>query len=148
MTEYESQPRILTAVWRTLAVATSGALLAVALIALQQHGARSASHAAAGTSQGTVRQLPTAPPGPASAPAVFVTPEAAKTILIVSTDTQAATVRQAWEEAEAARSQLDGTPPANVVILVVPEALTSGAGGVFQSGYIGAGTTVVDLRGR
>jgi hypothetical protein len=140
MADHDLDARDLSGIWRTLAVTGSGALLAIALVALQHRGAGSASHPAVSTPPPAVQQLPAATINP--------TPEAATTILIVSDDGQAATARQAWEEAEAFRSQLNHTPPGSVVVLVIPESLTPGGGGsVFQPGMLGPNTTIVDLRG-
>jgi hypothetical protein len=147
MAEHDLDGRDQSGRWRTLAVTGCGALFALALVALQHRGARSATHPAGVAPPRAVQHVPAAVASPTAGPVVFVTPEAASTILIVSTDSQAATVRQAWEEAAALRSQMNGTPPGSVVILVVPESLTPGSGSVFQPGTLGTGTTILDLRG-
>jgi hypothetical protein len=146
MAEHDLDTRDQSGLWRTLAVTGSGVLLALALVALQQHGAPSAARPAGAVLPRAVQQVPAAPVSPTVGPLLFRTPEAATTILIVASDSQAATVQQAWAEAEAVRRQLSTTPPGSVVILVLPAGLASGSGSVFQPGTLGAGTTISDLR--
>ncbi|HZQ34836.1 MAG TPA: hypothetical protein VFD32_02810 [Dehalococcoidia bacterium] len=131
---------------QTLASVGGGVLFALALIAAQRGAVRPATPrsvepaADAAQFQPAPSATPTAPPAPQSA-------APAATVYLVASDAQAAIVQQSWDEAQAQRWQLSGTPPDEIVILVIPEGKPQTAlAKVFLAGYLGTATTVVDLR--
>ncbi|HLZ73164.1 MAG TPA: hypothetical protein VKV26_24940 [Dehalococcoidia bacterium] len=137
---------------RFLAMTAGGALLALALVALQHEGSRpSALHTAHPATTASAAPTPheaatQAPPIPAAA-ALAATPVPATKLVLVGSDAQAASLRQEWEDAERVRTQLSGGTPQDLVILVVNDAEPLG-GRVFLEGYLGPNTTIVDLRPR
>lgn len=131
---------------QTLAAVTGGVLFALALIAAQRGSARPTTPHRGGPTAGAAQIQPT----PYATPLALTpqpTAQAATTVYLVASDAQAAIVQQSWEDAHVQRWQLSGAPPDEIVILVVPEGKPQTAlAKVVLAGYLGAATTVVDLR--